>query len=635
MKRFFGPCLLVIAMQVSAESTPEHLPELLPENQPESVALSPTTAWDLSGLYPDIASWDAAHSDAAAQISRIGECEGTLGKSAEALADCLDRISDTYKTLLRLYVYAFLNKDADQGNVHYQERAMLAQALLTEFVEATRFAKTELSYIGEETLNRYLNESTQLEKHDFFIRSTLRQSEHILGEEGERVLAAVSDALQSASSTYSVLVNTDIPWPEISLSDGQTVILGPRAYENHRTMANRQDRKRVFESFWGTYQHFRQSLAITLEGQVKKEVMIARLRGFDSSLHRSLSQDNIPEAVYRTLLSTTNDHLPSLHRLLGLRQRILGLGESRYYDLYTPVISLQTEYTLAEAAELTLAAVAPLGNDYRNQLNDAFNQYWLHAYPAPEKRQGAYVMGAAYDVHPFLMLNFDGSFDSVTTFAHEWGHAMHSLMANSHQPFSKSAYSSFMSEIPSTVNELLLFDYLRDNASSDDETLFYLFRELNLLRSAFFRQTQFAEFELAIHEQIESGGNLSGDKLNTLYGNIQKRHAGHAMGIMEIDDDYTVEWASTPHFYRNFQVFQYATSIAAAYYVVDQITGGDEDARQNYLAILQAGGADYPYEILRKSGVDLADPAAYRPVIQRMGRLMDQVEHILDKQDAD
>lgn len=631
MKRCFAACLLVIAMQISAESIAEPLPEYPPEPRTST----PAPVWDLSDLYPDTASWDAARSGASAKISSISECEGTLGGSSAALTDCLNRISDTYRMLLRLYVYAFLNKDTDQSNTQHQERASVAQALLTEFAEATRFMKTELNHIGEETLNHYLSESTQLEEHDFFIRNTLRQSEHILSEEGERILAAASDALRSASSTYSVLVNTDIPRPEVTLSGGKKVILSPMAYETHRASTNRNDRKRVFESFWGTYQHFRQSLAITLEGQVKKDVMVARLRGFDSSLHRTLSEDNIPEVVYRTLLTTVNDHLTSLHRLLRLRQRILGLGESRYYDLYTPVVTLPREYTLEDAATLTQAALTPLGSDYGEPLGEALKQRWLHAYPAPDKRKGAYVMGAAYDVHPFLMLNFEGTFDSVSTFVHEWGHAMHSLMANSHQPFSKSAYSSFISEIPSTVNELLLFDYLRDNASSDDEQLFYLFRELNFLRGAFFRQAQFAEFELAIHEQVESGGNLSGDKLNTLYGSIQKRHAGHTMGIMQIDDLYNVEWASIPHFYRNFSVFQYATAMAAAYYLVDRITEGGEKARQEYLNILRAGGSDYPYDILRKSGVDLTDPAVYYPIIQRMNRLMDEVEQILDKQDAD
>ena len=626
MKRYLGLCLLAITIQTPTESTAEPLPT--PQSEP------PASIWDISDLYPDIASWDDARNSATTQISAISECEGMLGDSADVLADCLNQITNTYKALLRLYVYAFLNKDTNQSNIQYQERASAAQALLAEFTEATRFVKPELSHIGEATLNHYLDESARLEEHDFFIRNTLRQSEHILSEEGERILTAASDALQSASSTYSVLVNNDIPWPEITLSDGTKATLSPMAYEVHRASANRNDRKRVFESFWGTYQHFRQTLAITLEGQVKKEAMVARVRGFDSSLDRALSQDNIPEAVYRTLLSTANEHLASLHRLLGLRQRILGLGKSRYYDLYTPAVTLPREYTLEDATTLTQAALRPLGSDYGESLSEALKQHWLHAYPAPDKRKGAYVMGAAYDVHPFLMLNFEGTFDAVSTFAHEWGHAMHSLMANSHQPFSKSAYSGFISEIPSAVNELLLFDYLRDNASSDDEKLFYLFRELNLLRSAFFRQAQFAEFELAIHEQVESGGNLSGDKLNTLYGTIQKRHAGHNMGIMQVDEPYTVEWASVSHFYRNFSVYQYATSMVAAYNLVDRIATGGEEARQQYLDILQAGGSDYPYRLLRNSGVDLADPAAYHPMIQRMTRLMDEVEHILDRQGA-
>ena len=289
MKRYLGLCLLAMTMQTPAEPITDPLPAPKPEE--------PASVWDLSDLYPDVASWDDARDNATAQISAIGECEGVLDDSANVLADCLNRVSDTYKAVLRLYVYAFLNKDTNQSSIQYRERASVAQELLVEFTAATRFVKQELSQIREATLNRYLDESTRLQEHDFFIRNILRQSEHILSEEGEHVLRAASEALQSTSSTYSVLVNNDIPWPEITLSDDTKVTLDPMAYEVHRASANRNDRKQVFELFWGTYQHFRQTLALTLEGQVKKEAMIARVRGFDSSLDRALSQDNIPEAA--------------------------------------------------------------------------------------------------------------------------------------------------------------------------------------------------------------------------------------------------------------------------------------------------------------------------------------------------
>jgi len=241
-------------------------------------------------------------------------------------------------------------------------------------------------------------------------------------------------------------------------------------------------------------------------------------------------------------------------------------------------------------------------------------------------------MGAAYDAHPYMLLNFDNTIESVSTYAHEWGHAMHSLMSNESQPFTKADYATFIAEIASTANEVLLFDYLRKNAKNDQERLYYLFKELSQIRGTFFRQTQFAEFELAIHEQVENGGALSGDKLNSMYGDILKRYYGHDKGIMNVDELYTVEWAYIPHFYRNFYVYQYATSISAAYFLTDKILSEGEPAQENFLNILRAGGSDYPYQILLDAGVDMASPEVYKAIIKRMDRLMDEVEAILDKQ---
>ncbi|WP_461517513.1 oligoendopeptidase F [Porticoccus sp.] len=598
----------------------------------ESTVSETSSVWDLNDLYPDTASWDKDRNDIAARITTLRECKGKLGSSADMLAQCLSDINNAYKDLLLLYVYAYLARDTDLGNSEYLERASIAQMLLTQMGEATSFVNPELIAIGEEKLNEFLAQTDKLNDYDYYIKKTLHLAPFTLSNDEERILAATFDTMQTPSSVYDVLTNAEMPMPTVTLSDGTDVVLTPSGYSQYRAVDNRDDRKLVFDQFWETYQNYRQTLGLTLEGQVKNDVLMARLRGYDSALQRAQAEDNIPEAVYHALVDTVNEHLDSLHRLVTLRQRVLGIDESHYYDIYPAVVPLERTYTLEETKALTISALQPLGPNYINTFTEAVNQNWMHVYPSPGKRSGAYVMGAAYDVHPYMLLNYDNTLESVSTFVHEWGHAMHSLLANRNQPFSKSDYATFIAEIASTANEVLLFEYLRNNAKTDEERLHYLFKELNQLRGTFFRQTQFAEFELAIHEHVERGGALSGDKLNSIYGDLLKRYFGHDLGVMTIDEAYTVEWAYVPHFYRNFYVYQYATSISAAYYLMDRVLNDGEEAQQQYLDILRAGGSDYPYEILRRAGVDMASHEVYLAVIRRMNRLMDEAEQILDKQ---
>ena len=587
--------------------------------------------WDLHDLYPDVKSWEEKRVKISARITRLGDCKGRLGENSAVLASCMNKITGVYKDLLKLYTYAFLAKDTDLANSKFRERSSLAQTLLVQFGEAVSYVNPELVSIESTKIHTYLKESLALKEHDFYILNTLRQSKHILSPKEESIIAALQDTMSTAASAYEVLTNAEIPWPEVTLSDGKKYRLDPSGYASNRGSSLREDRELVFNEFWETFQNYKQTLAITLEGQVKKDAIMAKIKGYSSSLEQALAEDNIPREVYEALVSTVSTKVSSLHRLIGLRQRMLGLDQTKYYDIYPSVISIDKKYSLEETKLLTIEALKPLGKDYINTFTEAVNKNWMHVHPIQGKRSGAYVMGAAYDVHPYILLNFDNTLESVSTFAHEWGHAMHSLIANQSQPFTKADYATFIAEIASTANEVLLFDYLRRNAVDDQERLYYLFKELSQIRGTFFRQTQFAEFELAIHTLIENGGALSGDKLNKIYGDILKRYYGHNEGVMDIDDLYAVEWAYIPHFYRNFYVYQYATSISAAYFLTGKILDGSPEAQQNFLDILQAGGSDYPYKILMNAGVDMASSEVYEAVIRRMDMLMDEVELILGK----
>jgi len=616
----FSVCLIQPILAQSASSATE---KYTLENK--------SFVWDLHDLYPDVKSWEEKRVKISARITRLGDCKGRLGENSAVLASCMNKITGVYKDLLKLYTYAFLAKDTDLANSKFRERSSLAQTLLVQFGEAVSYVNPELVSIESTKIHTYLKESLALKEHDFYILNTLRQSKHILSPKEESIIAALQDTMSTAASAYEVLTNAEIPWPEVTLSDGKKYRLDPSGYASNRGSSLREDRELVFNEFWETFQNYKQTLAITLEGQVKKDAIMAKIKGYSSSLEQALAEDNIPREVYEALVSTVNTKVSSLHRLIGLRQRMLGLDQTKYYDIYPSVISIDKKYSLEETKLLTIEALKPLGKDYINTFTEAVNKNWMHVHPIQGKRSGAYVMGAAYDVHPYILLNFDNTLESVSTFAHEWGHAMHSLIANQSQPFTKADYATFIAEIASTANEVLLFDYLRKNAVDDQERLYYLFKELSQIRGTFFRQTQFAEFELAIHTLIENGGALSGDKLSKIYGDILKRYYGHNKGVMDIDDLYAVEWAYIPHFYRNFYVYQYATSISAAYFLTGKILDGSPEAQQNFLDILQAGGSDYPYKILMNAGVDMASSEVYEAVIRRMDMLMDEVEIILGK----
>jgi oligoendopeptidase F len=324
-----------------------------------------------------------------------------------------------------------------------------------------------------------------------------------------------------------------------------------------------------------------------------------------------------------------NKALPTLHRYFRLRARMLGIEQMHYYDIYPPLVSLDKTFDIETTKEITLDAMAILGDDWVEMQRNAIDDRWMHVYPQQGKRSGAYMQGSAYDVHPYLLLNHNDDFDGLSTFAHEWGHAMHTLHAREAQPFETADYATFTAEIPSTSLELILQEYMTENATSTDEKLFYLGYGLENLRGTFFRQTMFAEFELSLYEAVENGEALSGERISEMYGDIVRRYHGHDEGVVIIDDLYTNEWMFVPHFYYNMYVFQYATSLTAGTALYAKIAEEGQAGVDNFRNLLRAGGSDYPYNILRKAGVDLATPAPYEAVVDRMNAIMDEMEALL------
>jgi oligoendopeptidase F len=311
---------------------------------------------------------------------------------------------------------------------------------------------------------------------------------------------------------------------------------------------------------------------------------------------------------------------------------MLGLDDLHYYDIYPPLVASERPFDLDEAKSLALASATPLGEAYLDLIRQGFHGDWMHVYPQQGKAPGAYMYGSVYDVHPYLLLNFNGRYDDVSTFAHEWGHAIHTMLSVANNPYETAGYATFTAEIASTTNEVLLQEHMLAQDISDEERLFYLGTALEAVRGTFFRQVMFAEFELKIHQLVEAGEALSGDKMTEIYEQLVRRYHGSDEAVLTFDPAYAVEWAFIPHFYRNFYVFQYATSIAGGTLFAERFLSGDEKARDDYLAVLSAGGSRYAYELLQEYGIDLATDAPYDTLIARMNRVMDEIERILERQ---
>ena len=599
----------------------------------ESASVDPSATWDLTELFPTVEAWDEARKEVLAELPDIEARRGTLGDSADALYEAYRHVSDTLKKSGRVFVYASLNADEDLREGAPQERRQLAQIMFSQFNEATAWMQPELIEVGREVVESFLQEDERLAPFAFQLDNSLRNAPHTLGQEAEQTLSYLTQTFGAPNNIYSLIANSDIPWPTVTTSDGEEVTIDSQGYSRVRGSENRDDRKLAFDTFWSKWEEYRSSVGMVLNSHIQTQVGLAKARNYDSVLHRELFADNIPPAVYKTLVEEVNKALPTLHRYFRLRARMLGLEQMHYYDIYPPLVSLDKEFDLDTSKRITLEAMSVLGDDWVEMQDAAMDERWMHVYPQRGKRSGAYMSGFAYDVHPYILLNHNDDYSSLSTFAHEWGHAMHTLYSKQEQPFETAGYSTFIAEIPSTSLELILQNYMTENAESIEEKLFYLGHALENMRGTFFRQTMFAEFELALYEAVERGEALSGDRITEIYGDILRRYHGHDEGVVVIDDLYTNEWMFVPHFYFNMYVYQYATSQTAGTALYAKIVEDGEKGVENYKNLLRAGGSNYPYILLADAGVDMAKPEPYRAQVAQMNAIMDEMERLLDELD--
>jgi oligoendopeptidase F len=587
--------------------------------------------WNLADIYPDESAWRKQKETITAESSQLREFRGKLGSSPQSLASALELATRLGKELTRLYVYASMLADTDTRLSEPQGMQQEMQQIYARFGAEASFIEPEVLKIGSATIEKFIGSEPRLKIYTFYLRDIARRAPHTLSDAEEKLLADAAPLAGSASNIYGILTNADFPYPTIKISDGRTVKVDQAGYSELRTSKNRDDRKAAMSSFFGSLGGFSRTFGTTINSEVQKVLFYARARKYTSNLEASLDPANIPVSVYTRLVAGVNRHLPTFHRYLKLRKRMMEIpGDLHYYDLYAPLVSsVDLRYNPDEAQKHVLAAFAPLGSDYQAVVQRAFNERWLDWHPTEGKRSGAYSNGGAYDVHPYMLLNYLGQYNDVSTLAHELGHTMHSYYSNKTQPYPTADYATFVAEVASTFNEALLIDHMLKQIKDTPTRLSLLGSYLENIKATVFRQTQFAEFELRMHEMAEKGQPITGDALAKLYLDITRRYYGHDHDVTVVDDYIAHEWSFIPHFYRDFYVFQYATSFTAAEALSAKVLSGDKEATRRYLTFLSAGGSDYPVELLKKAGVDMTTDEPLDLTIRKMNAVMDEMEKLL------
>jgi oligoendopeptidase F len=592
--------------------------------------------WNLADLYPSEAAWSQAREALAKRIPGLAAHRGHVGDSAEALWRALDAMYGIDRDLSRLNSYALALSDEDTRQTRPRELRQAAEQLGVDFGAATSFVRPEILALDPARVREFLAREPRLGEYRFYLEDVLRWKPHTLSAPEERIVAEAGNLTDSGQSIYRVLKDADFPYPKVKLSSGEEVRLDVSAFSLHRASPVREDRDAVFAAFLGGLKGFERTVGSTLYAQVRAHVFEKTVRNFGSALEAALFRDAIPVSVYRQLVADVHRSLPTLGRYLDLRRKMMGLDKLRYQDLYAPLVpKVDLAFTPEEARQITLDAFAPLGKEYVAGLRKGYESHWSDYLPSTGKRPGAYsINSGVYGVHPYQLLNFNGKYEDLSTLAHESGHSMHTFLAIASQPYPTSNYPTFVAEVASTLNENLLLHFMLGRAKDDATRLALLGNHLETLRTTLFRQTLFAEFELGAHEMVERGETLTGESLSALYLKLVRQYYGHAEGRCHVDDAIATEWEYVQHFYYDFYVYQYATSLVASTSLAEAIRAekGKGTARRDaYLKMLRAGGSRYPIELLKDAGVDMTTSWPFQAAVADMNATMDEMERILGR----
>lgn len=591
---------------------------------PERSAIKDEFKWRIADLYKSDKDWTLDYDKISAMLPKIVRFKGVLFEGKKTLLKCLDYYCKLHQLLEKCYVYANMRFHENCADGFYQSMASKAEMISTRFTEETAFIIPEILSLPD-SFHKTVLEDEEFSSYHHFIENILRQKNHCLSDKEEELLAKVSDVASSANNIFSMFNDADIRFPAVKDENGDMVELTKGRYITFLKSPSRNVRKDAYTALYDVYLKNKNMLASCYYSSVKADVFYAHTRKYTSSISHALADDNIPLSVYDNLLDTVGENLPVLDRYIDLRKKALGLSELNFYDLYNPLVpNVDFEISFEGAKTLVYNALEPLGEEYLLALNAGFSSGWLDVYENRGKRGGAYSWGASVS-HPFVLMNYSDTIDSLFTLAHEMGHAMHSYFTWKTQPYIYSGHKIFVAEVASTVNEILLIEYMLKTAKDDDLKRYLINYYLEQFRATFFRQTMFAEFEKTTHYLTELGEPLTPDVLCAVYRDLNSKYYN---GVTQ-DEYIEIEWARIPHFYSAFYVYQYATGFSAAVALADSILKGEPGAVERYVSFLSKGNSEYSIELLKGTGIDMTERAPVQRTVKEFERLIERYGELL------
>lgn len=595
--------------------------------------------WDLNDIYPNWNQWEVDLVKLKELMAEIPKYQGEISKNPKTFVEFINLEEKISRLLDKIYLYPYLQRDLDSTNEVASVKLQEIESIYANYSISSSWITPEILTIPKETMVMWINENPTLEPNRFPLMEIYRLQEHVLSADKEKLLSYFGQYLGVPSDIYSELSTSDIKWNDVELSDGSKTTVTNGVYSKViSTNRNQEDRKKVFEALYNSFNINKNTYASIYKSILQRDFATAQSRNYKSSLEKALNPKNIPLDVYTSLIESTKENTAPLKRYIALRKKALNLSDYHYYDNSVNIVDYNKEFTYEEAKNTVLESVKPLGEDYYNGLNTALSEGWLDVYETPNKRSGAYSLNI-YDVHPYMLLNYNGTMDAVFTLAHELGHTMHSMLSTKNQPYPISSYTIFVAEVASTFNERLLLDNMLRNTTDPKEKIALIEQAIGGIVGTYYIQSLFADYEYQAHQIIENGGAITPEVLNNIMENLFKDYFGTELTMDELQK---IIWARIPHFYNSpYYVYQYATSFASSANLYDRITNTKytpqerEKAKNEYLTLLKSGGNDHPMNQLKKAGVDLSKKDAFNAVATEFNRLLDLLEEELKKEKGD
>lgn len=591
--------------------------------------------WNMTDFYPDWAEWDKELETLKSMMKEIPQYKGQIKDDSKKFVELIKLEEKMGRLLDKLYVYVYMLKDLDSKDEVSSVKLQEIQAIYTEYSVSAAWITPEILQIPKETMERWIDENPELKDNRFGLMEIYRLQGHVLDEGKEKLLSYYGQYMGAPHDIYAELSISDMKWNEVKLSDGYEGPVTNGVYSKVlATNRNQEDRKKAFEALYGAFDNNKNTYGAIYRALLQRDVASSKGRNYNSSLEKALEPKNVPTEVYTTLLKSAIDNNAPLQRYVNLRKKALGLKEYHYYDNSINIVEYDKTFDYDVAKEMVYNSVASLGEDYSAKMNRAISEGWIDVFETENKRSGAYSIGI-YDVHPYMLLNYQSTLDDVFTLAHELGHTLHTMLSNENQPYATHDYTIFVAEVASTFNERLLLDYMIKNSNDPIEKIALIEQALGNIVGTFYIQTLFANYEYQAHKLIEEGKAVTPDVLSGIMDNLFKEYFGDSITMDELQK---IIWARIPHFFNSpYYVYQYATSFASSANLYDRITNtkySEEErtkAKEDYLTLLKSGGNDHPMNQLKKAGVDLEKVESFHAVAVEFDRLLDILEEELNK----